>query len=120
MSEAVGISNRFAPEHLLLLTEDNDRHLEGVSNAAIVLMGPSSPFTAASFTAGTPATLPTNGAARMLSGVTALTYMKRIAVLEMQGGILCNRWLSALQEIATHERFPAHAASVARRFVKGA
>ncbi|WP_196804538.1 histidinol dehydrogenase [Cellulomonas sp. URHD0024] len=110
VEEALDVANAYAPEHLLLLTHDNDAALALVRDAGTVLLGRHTPFVASSYTGGTPATLPTTGAARTASGVTATSFTKRIAVLELDATTMA-AMAGRLELIARHEGFPAHAES---------
>ena len=110
VAQAMDVANAYAPEHLLLLTHDDAAALARVTSAGTVLLGRHTPFVASSYTAGTPATLPTTGAARTQSGVTALSFTKRISVLELAAGTMA-QMAGPMELIARHEGFPAHAES---------
>lgn len=115
LAAAMDIANDFAPEHLLLLADDPACLLPSVRNAGTVLLGAHSAFAASNYTAGTPATLPTTGAARRTSGITADTFMKRMSVLEMSAADLAGM-APHIVALAGHEGFPAHAAAMTTRF----
>lgn len=110
MDQAIDVANTYAAEHLLLLTHDDRAALSRVQSAGTVLLGRHTPFVASSYMAGTPATLPTTGAARTQSGVTALSFMKRIAVIELAAATM-EQMAAPMELIARHEGFPAHAES---------
>lgn len=78
ISEAIGFSNLYAPEHLIINC-DNDGELEDkIINAGSVFMGPHTPESAGDYASGTNHTLPTNGAARSYSGLSVSDFMKQI------------------------------------------
>ena len=52
----------------------------GLVNAGEILVGQHTPFSAANFVIGCPASLPTSGFAHVSSGITAATFLKRTAV----------------------------------------
>jgi histidinol dehydrogenase len=110
VEEAIAVANAYAPEHLLLLTHDDEAALALVLHAGTVLLGRHTPFVASSYTAGTPATLPTTGAARTVSGVTAMSFTKRTAVLKLDQRTM-TAMAGPMELIARHEGFPAHAES---------
>ncbi|MEU9058353.1 histidinol dehydrogenase [Streptomyces sp. NPDC048430] len=114
LSEAMDIGNDYAPEHLQLAVADPESLLPLVRHAGTVLLGQWTTFAASNFAIGTPATLPTNGFARITSGVTTATYLKRIAVAGLDRTAFA-RIAPTVTALATHEGFPAHAASVAIR-----
>lgn len=116
LDEAVTIANRYAPEHLQVAVA---AHLEasvvdGVVNAGEILVGQHTPFSAANFVVGCPASLPTSGFAHVSSGITAATFMKRTAVARADARAL-ERMGPSVIALADHEGFPAHAASIRLR-----
>jgi hypothetical protein len=57
-----------------------DAVVDGLVNAGEILIGQHTPFSAANFVIGCPASLPTSGFAHVSSGITADTFLKRTAV----------------------------------------
>jgi histidinol dehydrogenase len=113
---AVGIANEYAPEHLQVAVADDrvDAVVDGLVNAGEILIGQHTPFSAANFVIGCPASLPTSGFARVSSGITAATFLKRTAVARADRGAL-ERMADSVIALADHEGFPAHAAAIRRR-----
>lgn len=113
---AVEVANRYAPEHLQVAVADDqiDRVVVGLVNAGEILIGQDTPFSAANFVIGCPASLPTSGFARVSSGITAATFLKRTAVARANGAALA-RMSDSVVALADHEGFPAHAAAIHRR-----
>lgn len=72
--------NAYAPEHLIISTEDPERILGGVRNAGSVFLGAYTPESAGDYASGTNHTLPTSGWARSCSGVSLDSYLKKITV----------------------------------------
>ncbi len=112
--QALEIANAYASEHLQLAVADPGGWLAGVRHAGTVLMGQWTAFSASNFSIGTPATLPTTGFAKSVSGVTAHTYLTTIATAALSES---DFWAiaPAIEALATHEGFPAHRASVTVR-----
>ena len=104
---AVAVSNEFAPEHLQVAVADVDGVVEGLINAGEILVGQHTPFSAANFVIGCPASLPTSGFAHVSSGITADTFLKRTAVARSDAAALARMSPSVLA-LADHEGFPAH------------
>jgi histidinol dehydrogenase len=106
---AVAIANEFAPEHLQVAVTDGlvDDVVEGLINAGEVLIGQQTPFSAANFVIGCPASLPTSGFAHVSSGITADTFLKRTAIARSDAAALARMTPSVLA-LADHEGFPAH------------
>ena len=106
---AVGIANEFAPEHLQVAVADTsvDEIVAGLINAGEILIGQHTPFSAANFVVGCPASLPTSGFAHVSSGITADTFLKRTAIARSDAAALARMTPSVLA-LADHEGFPAH------------
>jgi histidinol dehydrogenase len=106
---AVGIANEFAPEHLQVAVAVNavDDVVAGLVNAGEILVGQHTPFSAANFVIGCPASLPTSGFAHVSSGITADTFLKRTAVARADEVALA-RMAPSVLALADHEGFPAH------------
>jgi histidinol dehydrogenase len=81
--ELLSIINQYAPEHLILQTEFNEELLPGIVNAGSVFLGPFTPESAGDYASGTNHTLPTNGYARMYSGVSLDSFIKKITFQEI-------------------------------------
>jgi histidinol dehydrogenase len=109
LAVAVGIANEFAPEHLQVAVADavTDDIVDGLVNAGEILVGQHTPFSAANFVIGCPASLPTSGFAHVSSGITADTFLKRTAIARADAGALARMTPSVLA-LADHEGFPAH------------
>lgn len=72
------IINRYAPEHLVISTQNSDQHAEQIINAGSVFIGPYTPESAGDYASGTNHTLPTYGFARNYSGVNLDSFMRKI------------------------------------------
>ncbi|MGK6350800.1 histidinol dehydrogenase [Parapedobacter sp. DT-150] len=78
LDEAMAFSNRYAPEHLIIETDDWQPLLRKVSNAGSVFVGHLTPESAGDYASGTNHTLPTSGYARAYSGVSVDAFVKKI------------------------------------------
>ncbi|MFN8620327.1 MAG: histidinol dehydrogenase [Chloroflexota bacterium] len=108
MAEAVEWAGQYAPEHLQIATADPESDLARLAYAGEVLLGQHSPVSAANFTIGVPATLPTGGYARINGGVTAKTFLTTMSVANLTADGLASLAPATLA-LADHEGFPAHA-----------
>src|SRR5690606_1110975 len=72
--EAMDLLNQYAPEHLILNSENADALAEKVINAGSVFIGAYSPESAGDYASGTNHTLPTNGYAKMYSGLSVESF----------------------------------------------
>jgi histidinol dehydrogenase len=113
LDQAVNLANDFAPEHLLIVTEDAARLAAQVENAGAIFVGPYATVPLGDYAAGPNHTLPTSGAARFGSPLGVHTFLKRSSVLSLNRGDLemlreaCVR-LAALEGLSAH----AHAIEV--------
>jgi histidinol dehydrogenase len=109
LDQAIEVANEFAPEHLQVAVADAavDNVVDRLLNAGEILIGQHTPFSAANFVIGCPASLPTSGFAHVSSGITANTFLKRTAVARADERALARMTPSVLA-LADHEGFPAH------------
>lgn len=82
LDEAFELSNRYAPEHLILALRDPRRWLPKVQVAGSVFLGDWSPEALGDYCSGTNHVLPTAGAARFCSGVSVASFQVAITVQE--------------------------------------
>lgn len=115
--QATEVANQFAPEHLQIAVRADveTEVLDRLVNAGEILIGQNTPFAAANFVIGCPASLPTNGFARVSSGVTVDAFLKRTAMARADRAAL-ERLAPSIMALADVEGFPAHANSLRRRF----
>lgn len=83
MDEAMELTNRYAPEHLIIETADYLQAAERVVNAGSVFLGSYTPESAGDYASGTNHTLPTNGYATAYSGVNLDSYHRKITFQEL-------------------------------------
>lgn len=77
-SEAMDISNAYAPEHLVIATEDYEELADKVVNAGSVFLGRYACESAGDYASGTNHTLPTHGYAMAYNGVNLDSYIRKI------------------------------------------
>ena len=80
LDQAFAISNRYAPEHLILALRDPRNWLDQVEAAGSVFMGDYTPEALGDYCSGTNHVLPTAGAARAYSGVSVASFQNQISV----------------------------------------
>ncbi len=114
LEEGLGFSNLYAPEHLILQSNDWETLLSMVKHAGSVFCGEWSPESAGDYASGTNHTLPTAGFARSFSGVSVDSFTKSISFQH-----LSRSGLGALGEtietMARAEGLDAHANAVSVR-----
>ncbi len=80
MPEAIEVSNRYAPEHLILNCRQADALVDEVTAAGSVFLGPWTPESLGDYCSGTNHVLPTYGYARAYSGLSAADFLRRMTV----------------------------------------
>jgi histidinol dehydrogenase len=113
LHEAFAFANEFGAEHVLLLGPRVEDQADRVRNAGEVLVGDTTPFSAANYVLGVPAVLPTGGSSRSTSGITARSFTRTTSIARADGAAL-SALTPAIERLAEHEGFPAHAAVVTR------
>ena len=110
MDEALELTNRYAPEHLIIQTAD---YRQGV-NAGSVFLGPYTTESAGDYASGTNHTLPTNGYAVAYNGVNLDSYHRKITFQELtpQGVRSIG---PAVELLAAGEQLDAHRNAMAVR-----
>ncbi len=111
LSQAVEIANRFAPEHLEILTENPMELLDSIKNAGSVFLGEYSPEPIGDYIAGPNHVLPTSGSARFFSPLSVDSYIKRSSYIQLSKEEFMNLRGSAGM-IAEVEGLTAHHASL--------
>lgn len=84
LDAAFAISNRYAPEHLILALREPEGWLDRVQAAGSVFLGDWAPEALGDYCSGTNHVLPTNGAARAWSGVSVGSFQNSISVQSVQ------------------------------------
>ncbi len=111
ITTAIDISNRYAPEHLILQLENPRTILDQVRNAGSVFLGRWSPESVGDYCSGTNHVLPTYGTAKSYSGLGVEQFMRQMTVQELTEDGL--RLLApTVIELATLEGLDAHAQAV--------
>ena len=117
MEEAIDFTNVYAPEHLIISTEDDNAVLDKIKNAGSIFLGKYSPVAAGDYGSGTNHVLPTSGGAKMYSGLSTESFIKKPTVQTItKEGI--EKLSKTIIPIAEYEGFYAHANSVKVRLDK--
>jgi len=111
LQQAVAVSNRYAPEHLILAVEDAERLMEKVTAAGSVFLGHWTPESLGDYCSGTNHVLPTYGFARAFSGLGVDDFQRRITVQAATPAGLENIGPTAIT-LARLEGLEAHASAV--------
>lgn len=107
IDEAIRVTNEYAPEHLIISTDKYLAVSERIVNAGSVFLGNLTPESAGDYASGTNHTLPTNGYAKMYSGVNLDSFKKKITFQEITPQGL-NNIGKAVEIMAEAEQLTAH------------
>jgi histidinol dehydrogenase len=114
MVEAVEVSNRYAPEHLILQVEAPRDLLASIRNAGSVFLGPWTPESVGDYCSGTNHVLPTYGYASTYSGLGVDQFQRHMTLQELTREGLEGLG-GAVVTLANLEGLDGHAAAVTKR-----
>jgi histidinol dehydrogenase len=118
LDTAIAVSNRYAPEHLILQCAGARDALPEVTCAGSVFVGPWTPESVGDYCSGTNHVLPTYGYARSYSGLSVDQFLRRMTVQELtRDGLVALG--DAVMTLANMEGLDAHAAAVSLRLQEG-
>ena len=114
LQQGVEVVNQLAPEHLEIITKNDNAVLENVKNAGSIFLGNFSPVAVGDYFAGPNHVLPTEGTARFFSPLSVETFMKKSSVVNYS-----RRTMESVSEkvarFAEREGLTAHALSARLR-----
>ena len=117
VKEAFNFLNDYAPEHLIIASENAGKIAKHVKNAGSVFLGNYSPESAGDYASGTNHSLPTNGFARTQSGVSVDSFVRKITFQKInKKGI--NNIGPSVEKMANAEGLDAHKNAVSIRLKK--
>ncbi len=107
ISEAIDLSNTYAPEHLIIQTDNYNDVAERIVNAGSVFLGKYACESAGDYASGTNHTLPTHGYATAYSGVNLDSYCRKITFQHLSAEGVSNIG-PAVEAMAAAESLDAH------------
>jgi len=114
VGQALEISERYAPEHLILQTRDDEALAARVRNAGAVFVGPWAPEAVGDYASGPNHVLPTGGAARAIGGLGLESFLKPVTFQRLTRPGL-KAVASDVTVLAAVEGLDAHGRSVTAR-----
>ncbi|MBC7417747.1 MAG: histidinol dehydrogenase, partial [Pedobacter sp.] len=114
LDEAMEFSNEYAPEHLILATDNHELLKPSIVNAGSVFLGNFTPESVGDYASGTNHTLPTSGFAKAYSGVSIDAFVKKITFQEVTK-IGLNNIAKTVETLALAEGLDAHKNAVTIR-----
>jgi histidinol dehydrogenase len=110
-NKMVEFVNQYAPEHLIIASDEPQKFVDGIMHAGSVFIGNYTPESAGDYASGTNHTLPTNGFARAYSGVSVDSFVKKITYQQIsKNGI--SKLGNTIIVMAEAEGLQAHANAV--------
>ncbi|AIS32081.1 histidinol dehydrogenase [Methanobacterium formicicum] len=114
MDDAIRFSNEYAPEHLIIATREPEEVVKDIKNVGSIFLGNLTPVAAGDYGSGTNHVLPTSFCARMYSGLSTESFLKKPTVQR-----LSEAGLKSLKDVviplAEYEGLYAHAESFKKR-----
>ncbi|MGE4650085.1 MAG: histidinol dehydrogenase [Myxococcota bacterium] len=115
--ECVALANRYAPEHLMIASDDADSISKGVTNAGAIFLGHYTPVAVGDYLAGPNHVLPTGGTARFSSPLGVDDFLKRTSITRFEAPKLRELGLEVIR-LAEMEGLGGHGHSVDLRLQK--
>jgi histidinol dehydrogenase len=110
MEQACAIANELAPEHLELMTNDDEGVAAQIREAGAIFFGPNTPEAVGDYLAGPNHVLPTGGAARFSSALGVYDFVKRTSLLRYSSEAIKHS-AGKIAALAAAEGLDAHARS---------
>jgi len=111
IQEACELADDFAPEHLQIITGDDQAVLAKVRNAGAIFVGPYTPVPVGDYCAGPSHVLPTGGTAKFSGPLSCNDFMKPSSILWYDAASLAEDAPDVV-ELARREGLTAHARAV--------
>jgi histidinol dehydrogenase len=117
MDECIEIANRYAPEHLLIASDDADVISKQITNAGALFLGHYTPVAVGDYLAGPNHVLPTGGTARFFSPLGVEDFLKRMSVTRFEPPKLRELGTDVIR-LAEMEGLTGHGTSIDLRLQK--
>ena len=115
LRDAVAIANDFAPEHVSVVTKEDEKIGAQLLTSGAIFLGGYSPVAAGDFLAGPSHTLPTGGAGRSFPGLTVDMFQRRTSIVQLDPKSL-RKSVPTIAKFSAIEGLDAHGRSAAIRF----
>jgi histidinol dehydrogenase len=114
LAEALDFANRYAPEHLSVLTASAAEVARKVRTAGTTFVGPAASVAFGDYMTGANHVLPTGGRARSFSGLSTMNYLRSFTIQEVSASA-ARAMAKDVEILAAAEGLPAHAGAVRAR-----
>ena len=117
LEKGIELCNRFAPEHMEVITKRAEGVAKKITNAGAIFIGPWTPEAVGDFAAGPSHVLPTGGTAAFFSGLTVEDFRRRVSLIHFKKGDL-QETVSVVEAFGRVETLDGHARSATIRLEK--
>ncbi|MHC4717679.1 MAG: histidinol dehydrogenase [Planctomycetota bacterium] len=111
LDAACDVANEFAPEHLQIITADDEAVLGRIRHAGAIFLGPHTPVPLGDYYGGPSHVLPTGGTARFFSPLSVNEFLKSSSLIRYDASALSADAADVI-DLATREGLTAHARAV--------
>lgn len=115
LEEGARYANQYAPEHLEIISRDDEKYLKMINNVGSVFLGRFAPESAGDYATGSNHVLPTAGFARSFNPLSVESFGKKIQVQRLTKEGL-SRIRQTIGVLAEAEGLPAHKQACEIRF----
>jgi len=117
IEKGIELCNRFAPEHMEVITKRAEAVAKKINTAGAIFIGPWTPEAVGDFAAGPSHVLPTGGTAAFFSGLTVEDFRRRVSLIHFKKGDL-EETASVVEAFGRVETLDAHVRSASIRLEK--
>jgi histidinol dehydrogenase len=110
-ADCINFINEYAPEHLMIHSDEPFKHLGAIKNAGEILLGQHTAISLGNYVLGPNAVLPTSGAARIHSPLCVHDYLKTTGIGYVTAGAY-DLLAEHAHNLAVYEGFDGHALAV--------
>jgi histidinol dehydrogenase len=115
IEDAIAITNDFAPEHVSVVTKNDEAIAQKLRTSGAIFLGGWSPVAAGDFVAGPSHTLPTGGAGKSFPGLMADMFQRRTSIVKLDRASLAKS-VETIEQFSRIEGLDAHGRSARIRF----
>ena len=115
LTDGVAIANDFAPEHISIVTKNEDALARDICTSGAIFLGGWSPVAAGDFVAGPSHTLPTGGAGKSFPGLMSDMFQRRTSIVRLDRASLAKS-VATIEQFSRIEGLDAHGRSARIRF----
>ena len=117
LQQCIKFTNNFAPEHLEIMTKNQDLIAKSIKSSGVVLVGNYTPAAFSDYGLGTNHVLPTGGSAKFCSALSCIDFTRRYFIAKSTKNSLKSN-LKKIEILSEQEGLFNHGKSAKARFIK--